>query len=303
MLRPAPCGINRRRGCGTLAPMSARVIKLTLEYDGTDYVGWQVQPNGLSVQAVVETSLAKLLGESVRVTGAGRTDAGVHAHGQVASLRTARRLPLKAFVAGLNGLLPGDIAVVRAEECDPGFDARKSARGKIYRYRIANRPTRSPLLRRQAWELFAPLHVEAMRRAAPSLLGRHDFSAFCAADGAAKNPVREVRRLDVAEDGELIVVEVEADALLRHMVRTLVGTLVEVGLGKRAPGSVAGLLSSRDRALAGPTAPAQGLCLWSVRYPDGHAREAFPPDKAGVRGRTVTEASRHERPRPLPDDP
>ncbi len=248
-----------------------RTIKLTLEYDGTDYVGWQLQPNGPSIQAELEKALSKLLKEPVRITGSGRTDAGVHAEGQVASFTTTKSVPLRAFVAGVNSLLPEDIAVRAAEEREPGFDARRSARGKIYRYRILNRPTRSPLWRRTAWELFRPLDVAAMQAAAPALLGRHDYSAFRASDCCARTTVREVRQARIERAGELIEVHLEATAFLKHMVRNIVGTLVEVGLGKREPGSLAQLLEGRDRTRAGVTAPAHGLCLVEVFYPPAGA--------------------------------
>ncbi len=243
-----------------------RTVLLTLEYDGTSYVGWQVQPNGPSIQAELERALGTILQGPVRVTGAGRTDAGVHALGQCASLTTDRPIPLKAFVAGVNSLLPKDIAVVSAEEREPGFDARRCARGKIYRYTVANRPVRSPLRRLQAWEVFQPLEVQAMRRAVGALLGRHDFSAFRASDCAARTTVRDLRRLEVRREGDRVVFELEATAFLKHMVRNLVGTLVQVGLGRRPEAWVAEVLAGRDRKRAGPTAPAQGLALVKVFY-------------------------------------
>ncbi|HEY0839366.1 MAG TPA: tRNA pseudouridine(38-40) synthase TruA [Vulgatibacter sp.] len=245
-----------------------RTIKLTLEYDGTDFVGWQVQPNGRSVQEALEAALSTLLGEPARVVGSGRTDAGVHAGAQVASLRTGRDLPLRAFVQGMNGLLPRDVAVVRAEEAPPGFDARRSASGKRYVYRISNRPVRSPLRRRTHWEVFQPLDRAAMREAAGHLLGEHDFSAFRAADCPAPTTVRTLRRLDVldGEGEDEILVVAEATAFLKQMVRNLAGTLVEVGLGKREAGSMPALLEGRDRTRAGRTAPPQGLVLDEVFY-------------------------------------
>lgn len=248
-----------------------RKIKLTLEYDGTDYVGWQVQPNGRSIQGELEKALGTILKEPVKVTGSGRTDAGVHALAQVASFGTERTVPLKAFVAGASGLLPRDIAVVKAEEVGESFDARRSARGKIYRYRIVNRPCRAPLERRFAWEIFRPLDCEAMRRAGAALLGRHDFSAFRASDCEAATTVREVRRLAVQRADEIVTVEIEATAFLKHMVRNIVGTLVEVGLGRRAVESVAEVLACGDRGEAGVTAPAHGLCLVKVFYEGEHA--------------------------------
>ncbi len=245
------------------------VVALVLEYDGTRYVGWQVQPNGPSVQAEVERALATLHHAPRRVTAAGRTDAGVHARGQVASFPEAAPLPLRAYVQGMNALLPPDIAV-RAARIEPdGFDARRSARGKRYRYAIENGPVRSPLGRLQAWQPFQRLDAAAMRAAAVHLVGRHDFAAFQASDCACAHAVREVRRLDViGEGGGRIEVVIEATAFVKHMVRNIVGTLAEVGLGKRPPASMVALLESRDRTRAGPTAPPQGLTLEEVFYGD-----------------------------------
>ena len=243
------------------------VVKLVLEYDGTRYVGWQVQPNGPSIQAEVERALEALHKAPRRVTAAGRTDAGVHARGQVASFPEERPLPLSAYVKGMNALLPGDVAV-RAASIEPdGFDARRSARGKRYRYVIENVETRSPLGRAQAWQLFTRLDVAAMREAAAHLVGRHDFAAFQAADCACDHAVRELRRLEVlGEPGGRIELVFEATAFVKHMVRNVVGTLVEVGQGKRAPGSLPALLAGGDRKAAGPTAPPQGLALEAVFY-------------------------------------
>jgi tRNA pseudouridine38-40 synthase len=244
-------------------------VKLVLAYDGTRYVGWQVQPNGPSIQAELERALATLHKEPIRITGAGRTDAGVHALGQVASFSTDRPLPISAYVKGMNALLPEDVAVREAEVREGPFDARRDARGKRYRYRIENAPTRAPLTRLQAWQVFRPLDVDAMRAATAPLLGRHDFGAFRAADCEAHHAVRELTRLEVlGERGGRIEVVAEATAFLKHMVRNLVGTLVEVGLGARAAASLADLLASRDRTLAGRTAPPQGLVLEEVFYPE-----------------------------------
>jgi len=242
-------------------------VKLVVAYDGTRYVGWQVQPNGPSIQAELERALATLHKEPVRVTGAGRTDAGVHALGQVASFAVDRPLPVSAYVKGMNALLPEDVAVREAEVRAGPFDARRDARGKRYRYRIGNAATRAPLSRLQSWQIFRPLDADAMRAAAVLLLGRHDFGAFRAADCEAHHAVRELRRLDVTgARGGCIEVVAEATAFLKHMVRNLVGTLVEVGLGTRPPASMTGLLASRDRSLAGRTAPPQGLVLEEVFY-------------------------------------
>ena len=251
------------------------VVALILEYDGSRYVGWQVQPNGPSVQAEVERALSTLHHSPRRVTAAGRTDAGVHARGQVASFPEPSPLPLRAYVQGMNALLPPDVAV-RAARLEPdGFDARRSARGKRYRYLLENAPTRAPLTRLRAWQQFPPLDPGAMRAAAAHLLGRHDFAAFQASDCSARHAVREVRRLEVlGEAGGRIELVVEASAFLKHMVRNLAGTLVEVGLGKREPGSLPALLAGGDRTRAGPTAPPHGLYLEEVFY--GGAGEAPP---------------------------
>jgi tRNA pseudouridine38-40 synthase len=246
------------------------VVRLVIEYDGTRYVGWQVQPNGPSIQAEVERALATLRKAPVRVTAAGRTDAGVHALGQVVSFAEERPLPLDAYFKGMNALLPADIAVREAGFEPDGFDARRSAAGKRYRYRIENGRTRAPLSRHVAWQQFRPLDVEAMRAGAARLIGRHDFAAFQAADCQCEHAVRDLTRLDVVgEAGGRIELVVEATAFVKHMVRNLVGTLVEVGLGKRSPGSIDALLASGDRTKAGPTAPPQGLCLEEVFYGDG----------------------------------
>jgi tRNA pseudouridine38-40 synthase len=243
------------------------VVKLVLEYDGTRYVGWQVQPNGPSIQAEVERALATLHKGPRRVTAAGRTDAGVHALGQVASFPEAEPLPLAAYVKGMNALLPDDVAVRSASLEPDGFDARRSARGKRYRYVIENRETRAPLTRARAWQLFGPLDLGAMREAARHLVGRHDFASFQAADCASDHAVRDLRRLDVlGEAGGRVELVVEATAFVKHMVRNLAGTLIEVAQGRREASSMPALLAARDRTRAGKTAPPQGLFLEEVFY-------------------------------------
>jgi len=248
-------------------------LKLTLEYDGGGFVGWQIQPNGRSVQEELEKGIARLLGEAepARATGAGRTDAGVHARAQVASVHVSRAMPLRAWTAGLNALLPEDVACVRAEIAPDGFDARRWARGKRYVYAILQSPVRAPLLRGHAWEIRRPLDLTSMRRAAPALLGAHDFSALRAADCPARTTVREIRKLEIRQEGPRVDVVVEATAFLKHMVRNIVGTLVEIGHGRRDPDSLAALLLGRDRTRAGPTAPAHGLVLDEVFYLPGNA--------------------------------
>ncbi len=243
-------------------------VKLELEYDGGAYVGWQVQDNGPSVQAVVEAALATLHGgAAISVVVAGRTDAGVHARGQVVAFTEPTPLPLKAYARGLNSVLPKDVAVVGASHVADDFDPRRHSKGKRYRYTISNASHPSPLLRRFAWEIYAPLDVDAMRAAAPALLGKHDFSAFRAADCQAATAVREVRKIVIdGMSGGLITLDFEGTAFLKHMVRNLTGTLVHVGRGKQPVAWVAQVLAGRDRTAAGPTAPAHGLCLEAVFY-------------------------------------
>ncbi len=241
--------------------------KLTLEYDGTRYVGWQAQPNGMSIQAVVSKALQELLGTDIEVRAASRTDAGVHALGQVAAFTTSRELPLKAYRMGLNRFLPHDIAVIGAQEMPLDFDPRRWAKGKRYRYRISNRSVRSPLKRFTHWELFLPLDVAAMRQAAPALLGHHDFASFRASNCQASTTDRELRKVEVTgAAGADIEIVVEGTAFLRHMVRNIAGSLVEVGKGRQPVAWLAQVLAARDRTLAGPTAPGHGLVLEEVFY-------------------------------------
>jgi tRNA pseudouridine38-40 synthase len=244
-------------------------VRLTLEYDGTDFVGWQRQPNGRSVQEVLEAALAELLGAPVPTAAAGRTDAGVHALGQVVALDSPRALPAQAYVRGLSALLPGDVAVVGADEVPDDFDPRRWATGKRYRYLISRRPVRAPLLRRTHWEIFSSLDVEAMQTASTSLIGTHDFTSFRAADCEAPHPRRTLRELEVQTVGAILRIEVEGTAFLKHMVRNIVGSLVEIGRGRRTSAWIGDVLRARNRTLAGPTAPAHGLTLVEVTYGPG----------------------------------
>jgi tRNA pseudouridine38-40 synthase len=243
-----------------------RRIRLTVEYDGTDFSGWQRQPNGPSIQGALEDALAQMTGAKTIVRGAGRTDAGVHALGQVACFDTEATIPLVGFRRGLNQILPRAISVVAAVEAHPEFDPRRWARGKLYRYSIWNADARSPRHQRFAWHLARPLDVAAMRAAARPLVGRHDFAAFRAADCESQTTVRTLRRLDVTRSGDVVEIEVEADAFLKNMVRILTGTLTDAGVGKLGPADIERLLGSGDRTLAGPTAPPWGLTLVRVNY-------------------------------------
>jgi len=243
-----------------------RTIKLILEYDGTNYAGWQIQPNGLSIQQVVEEALARMLKESVRVHSSGRTDAGVHARGMVAAFATARGLPTQAFSDGLNALLPPDIAVREATEAPEGFHPRFDAAGKLYRYTIYRGRRRSPLCRHYAWHVRGMLDLAAMEQAARHMVGEHDFASFRTAGCAARTTVRRIDSLDLVEEGELLHLDVKGSGFLRNMVRIMVGTLVDVGLGRRSADDVARLLDGAGASAAGPTAPPQGLCLMEVYY-------------------------------------
>jgi len=241
--------------------------RLTISYRGTRYAGWQRQDNAVSVQQVVEEAVSKLAGEQVRVTGASRTDAGVHARGQVAHLDLERPLPPRALVHGVNPHLPEDVRVLAAAEVEDGFHARKSALGKEYRYRLSRAEVVPPLDSLFVVPVPAGIDLGRMTRAAAYLPGRHDFSAFALTGGSHGQPFRTIRSVAWSEMGEEIVLSVTGDGFLRGMVRALVGTLIEVGLGRREPESLAELLQGRPRSEAGPTAPARGLVLESVFYP------------------------------------
>ena len=258
---------------------SPRHIRLIVEYDGTSLCGWQRQANGPTVQGHLEAALGKLLSHPAPVVGASRPDAGVHARGQVASFRTERPIPLHGIRRGLNSILPRQIAVRDAAEVPEDFHPRFSATGKHYRYTILARPDRSPRWRDRTWHHADPLSIEAMSAAATVLLGEHDFAAFRAAGCTAATTTRRIEAIDIAPpDPELLVVDVRGNAFLRNMVRILIGTLVEVGAGRRTAAQVAEILASRDRTRAGITAPAQGLELMEVRY-DG-SRPGRPPMRA-----------------------
>jgi tRNA pseudouridine38-40 synthase len=241
-------------------------IKLMIEYDGTNYHGWQVQAKGETVQAVLERAISTFFGKPMRITGSGRTDAGVHGLGQVANFFCDQETDLHRLQRGLNALTPEDVTLKTVEIVPECFDARRDGRSRVYEYRILNRSSPSPFHLKYAWHVHDPLDVEAMQEAIRCLKGEHDFSTFRAAGCDAAHPVRKVYRVSLDPTGELLVFTIEATAFLRHMVRNIIGTLVEVGRGLRSPLSFAELLEARDRTQAGPTAPAQGLFLMEVKY-------------------------------------
>jgi tRNA pseudouridine38-40 synthase len=253
-------------------------FKLTLEYDGRAFAGWQSQrERERTVQGELLRALEEIAEGPLRLMGAGRTDAGVHAEGQVASVGLATRLDGETLRRALNAKLPDDLAVLAAEPRPDGFDARRDAIAKRYRYQLWNSELPSPLRAPRFWHVREPIDLERLRAAAARLVGTHDFSSFRGAGSAVKTSVRTLHSVAVtgASRGELRLA-FEGDGFLRHMVRTAVGTLVEVGLGRRGVGWIEEVLAARDRAAAGRTAPACGLTLESVRYPDDAESPASP---------------------------
>jgi tRNA pseudouridine38-40 synthase len=243
-----------------------RTLRLVLEYDGTEYAGWQRQAGQRTVQACLEEAFFSMTAQTVKVRGSGRTDAGVHAQGQVASVEVDSRIPASQFLRGLNAHLPDDIAITDVADVAADFDARRSARGKVYRYLIWNHAIRSPRLARTTWHLRAPLDTHVMRQAASLLIGTHDFRGFRAADCTRLNTIRTMRRFDVDRQGALITMEVEGNAFLKNMVRIMVGTLVGIGRNTVSQTSIGEVLTSGNRAKAGVTAPPHGLSLARVIY-------------------------------------
>ena len=251
-----------------------RTLRLTVEYDGTAYCGWQIQPNGPTIQAELEEAWWKLTGERIRVRGAGRTDTGVHARGQVAAFRTTTAIPADSAAAALNTRLPADIAIHDAREVPLSFDPRRDCVRKRYAYTIVNGPARPAIGRNTAWHIRRPLDAEAMRRAAIHFTGTHDFAAFSRRDDDVNDTVRTVLASEIAEvalpDGapgnRRFIYLAEGKSFLYNMVRAIAGTLVDVGHGRFAPDDVPAILASGDRARAGQSAPPGGLCLEWICY-------------------------------------
>jgi tRNA pseudouridine38-40 synthase len=244
-----------------------RNIRLILSYDGTDFSGWQYQPDARTVQGVVEQALGVILACPVRIGGAGRTDAGVHALGQAAAFRTESSLSCPALFRGLNALLPSDVRVLSADEVPDSFDARRSAILRVYRYLIYTGPVMSPFMSRYVWHIGAPLGAAAMDRAGSQLVGTQDFASFACSQDETTGTVRHIVSFRAEETGGVIRIEIAANAFLRHMVRSIVGTVVEVGRGKMTVGQFGEIISAHDRGRAGMTAPPQGLYLVEVQYP------------------------------------
>ncbi len=251
-------------------------LRLTVAYDGTDFHGFQWQPAGRTVVGVLEAALAQLFGESTRVTGAGRTDRGVHATGQVVSFSTQKAFPFERLTVALNAVLPPDCSVRESALVEGDFSARFSARERTYTYVILNQPQRSALLARYVYRVTRSLDIAAMRAAAGHLVGEHDFRSFVRVLPETAT-IRHVGRLEVDRRDELVRIAITADSFLHRMVRAIVGTLIECGTGRRDPSAIPAILAARDRSVAGETAPAKGLYLAGVRYADGYDSLAEPP--------------------------
>lgn len=244
-----------------------RNIKLIIEYQGTNYAGWQIQHNLPTIQETIQEKLKIMTGEDIELTASSRTDAGVHALGQTANFHTQSRIPVHSFQMGLNALLPDDIVIKRAEEVSPDFDSRRNAKAKTYKYLILNRPYPSAIYRNFSWHVFQKLDIDAMRKAAACLIGKKDFTSFRATECDALHSVREILSFSIKhKDDGFLELEVKGTAFLRHMVRIMVGTLVAVGKGKIMPHDFQAIIDAKDRKLAGMTAPPQGLFLKEVEY-------------------------------------
>ncbi|MFA5005347.1 MAG: tRNA pseudouridine(38-40) synthase TruA [Candidatus Omnitrophota bacterium] len=252
-----------------------RNFKLQIEYDGTRYYGWQVQ-NGAkasrsyrssrTIQHILESKLRKILQQDISLIVAGRTDSGVHACAQVANFKSSSKMPLARMQWALNGLLPEDIKITRINYAPIDFNSRFWAKSKTYRYTVLNRNYSSALLRNHVYFFHYPLDLQLMRKEARCLLGKHNFKAFQASDTRERNPVKNIKSVKIRRSKGLLHIDIEADGFLYNMVRNIAGTLLEIGRGRFAEGSMCKIIASRNRALAGPTVPAKGLCLLKVRY-------------------------------------
>jgi len=242
-----------------------RNLKLTIQYDGTKYCGWQKQPKSSGIQGTIEYAIYEITKEKVNIIGSGRTDAGVHALGQVANFKTNSNIPAARMPDALNAKLPKDISIIDCQEVSDDFHSRYSATGKIYRYLIYNKPYRSPLYKDISYHVRYDLDIEKMRVEAQSLLGTHEFKGFMSSGSSVKDTVRTIHNISIEDSGDLIVLEVEGNGFLYNMVRIIVGTLVDIGRG-RIDKPLEEIIASQDRGEAGHTAPAHGLFLKKVHY-------------------------------------
>lgn len=261
-----------------------RKLRLTISYDGTNYVGWQVQPNGISIQEKLQDAFFRMTGERTNVIAAGRTDAGVHAVGQVAHVEMKGGIPCDGIKRGINSILPSDIALIGVEEARPDFHAMRDAIGKRYMYRLLICDHRIPLMENRCWRLTHDLDVDSMRAAAKALIGRRDFESFRAAGCTSRHAIVDLKKIQfnifespdtlVLSQGKVMNIVFEGDRFVRHMIRNIVGTLVDVGQGNLRPDDVAGILDQKNRQAAGICAPACGLYLVGVSYAPGSPSES-----------------------------
>ena len=247
-----------------------RKIKLLIEFDGSSYHGWQFQHNGLAIQEVLEKCIGEVVKKKTTLHASSRTDAGVHAEGIVAHFTTVSKMTEDEFMRAFNSVLPHDIVIKEVTAVPMEFDARRSAGKKIYRYTILNRNYPSALLYQRCLFVSSPLNIPAMRRAKNYLVGEHDFTSFRAANCGAKSPIKKIYKIDLLKKDDFIYLIFEGSGFLKHMVRNIVGTLVQVGKGQIKASDVRLILESKDRRQAGPTAQPQGLCLVSVEYPKSY---------------------------------
>lgn len=255
-----------------------RRIRIIIAYDGTDYVGWQTQNNGVAVQEVIEKAIFEVTGERTSLQGSGRTDSGVHARAQVAHFDTAARMAADKFAIALNTHLPADVRVLYSEEADPGFHARFSAKEKQYRYFVQTGPHADVFARKYALHAYMPLDLNVMNEAAALVMGTHDFSAFMSTGREVETAVRTISLSQWEKQGKFLVYTVQGNGFLYNMVRILVGTMVGMGSGRIPADSMEKALSTLSRKDAGPTAPAHGLVLWRVKYPDFDTEEVLSRD-------------------------
>lgn len=241
-------------------------FKATIQYDGTNYSGWQIQPEQSTIQGMLQQALYKITGENINIYAAGRTDAGVHALGQVASFKLAKPMEAKSLLSALNSLLPSDIKLIKLIKAPDDFNAHRSAKSKEYKYQIFTGKILSPFSYRYVYHLPFKLDIEEIRAGASKFLGENDFSAFKSSASACKNPIRHVFKSNIAYNDETIYYNIEANGFLQYMVRTIVGTLIEVGKMKISPSQIDEIFASKQRSLAGATAPPQGLFLVRVNY-------------------------------------
>jgi len=243
-----------------------RHIKLTIAYDGAGYSGWQIQPNATTIQELIQKAVREMTGEKINVVGSGRTDAGVHALGQVASFRTEKTIPLEGFRKGINNLLPKDIRILNAEEVEDGFHPIRNSKRKNYRYIITSDEFAHPLEVGRVWAIGRELDIDAMNKACEYLVGEHDFSSFRAADAHESDAIRKIFIVNFKRENKCYIFDISGSGFLKNMVRNIVGTLYDVGIGKISPDKFKDILEAKDRKKAGVCAPASGLYLISVEY-------------------------------------